>query len=212
MNIYHTNWLDKADAGSLQGSDNNVYFYNLSGVDALHQGVEVDFRYKASNKLTVTGMASLGNWKWKSDVTTIVRDQAGNQIGNPIEVFADGLKVGDAAQTTFALGADYKLATKSNLYLDYNFAGDNYASYDVTNRGSNDLPEVWKLPDFGLFDVGLRHTFDMGSFEATLNGKINNVFDTEYVSDANDVDGTSATALVYYGAGRTFSVGLKLNF
>jgi iron complex outermembrane recepter protein len=212
VNIYHTNWLDKADAGSLQGSDNNVYFYNLSGVDALHQGVEVDFRYKASNKLTVTGMASLGNWKWKSDVTTIVRDQAGNQIGNPIEVFADGLKVGDAAQTTFALGADYKLATKSNLYLDYNFAGDNYASYDVTNRGSNDLPEVWKLPDFGLFDVGLRHTFDMGSFEATLNGKINNVFDTEYVSDANDVDGTSATALVYYGAGRTFSVGLKLNF
>ncbi|XCF06741.1 carboxypeptidase-like regulatory domain-containing protein [Tamlana crocina] len=211
VNIYHTNWLDKADAGSVPAANNEVLFYNLLGIDALHQGVEVDFRYKATNKLTVTGMASLGNWKWKSDVTSIIRDQAGNEL-DVIEVYADGLKVGDAAQTTFALGADYKLAPKSNVYVDYNFAGDNYASYDVTNRGSADLPNVWKLPDFGLFDVGLRHTFDMGPFEATLNGKINNVFNTEYISDANDIDGTSTAAQVYYGAGRTYSVGLRVQF
>ncbi|TXG36920.1 TonB-dependent receptor [Seonamhaeicola maritimus] len=211
VNIYHTNWLDKANAGSLQGPNDEMYFYNLSGIDALHQGVEIDFRYKASNNLSITGMASLGNWEWKSDVSAVIRDQAGDEL-DVIEVYADGLKVGDAAQTTFAFGANYKLTQGSNLYLDYNFAGDNYASYDVTNRGSSDLPDVWKLPDFGLFDIGLRHSFDMGSFGAVLNGKINNVFDTEYVSDANDVDGTSNTALVYYGAGRTFSVGLKLNF
>lgn len=212
VNIYYTNWLDKAEAGSLQGTDDQLYFYNLQGIDALHQGIEIDFRYKATDKLTVTGMASLGDWKWTSDVSAIVRDQAGNQIGDEIEVFSDGLKVGDAAQTTFAFGASYKLDTKSNLYVDYNFAGDNYASYDVTNRGSDDLPDVWTLPDFGLFDVGLSHSFDLGSFEATLNGKINNVFNTEYISDANDIDGTSTTALVYYGAGRTYSVGLKVNF
>jgi outer membrane receptor protein involved in Fe transport len=210
VNIYYTQWLDKTNSGSI-GTGENIFFYNLLGIDALHQGIEVDFRYRATDDLTVTGMVSLGDWQWKSNVSAIVRNQAGDEI-DVVEVFAKDLKVGDAAQTTFALGADYKLARRSNIYVDYNFAGDNYSSYDVTNRGSSDLPNVWKLPDFGLFDIGLRHSFDMGAFEATVVGKINNAFNTEYVSDANDLDGTASTAQVYFGPGRTYSVGLKLNF
>ncbi len=213
VNVYRTSWLDKAINGSLPGelsSDDRV-FYNVLGMDALHQGVEVDFRYKFSDKLSFTGMASIGDWKWKSDVTATVRDQDGTVVGE-VDVFAKDLKVGDAAQTTFALGTSYKFDSKSILYVDYNYAGDMNASYQVTSRDSDDLPDTWEVPEFGLFDVGLRHVFDMGSFEAILNGKINNVFNTDYISDANDVDGTSTTALVYYGAGRTFSVGLKLKF
>lgn len=211
VNVYYTKWLDKTNSGSI-GTGEDIFFYNLLGIDALHQGVEVDFRYRATDKLTVTGMASIGDWQWKSNVSAIIRDQAGDPVGDPIEVFADGIKVGDAAQTTFAFGANYKLASKSNIYIDYNFAGNNYASYDVTNRGSNDLPDVWKLPDFGLFDVGLRHSFALGTFDATLIGKVNNAFNTEYVSDANDLDGTASTAQVYFGPGRTYSVGLKVKF
>jgi len=210
VNVYYTQWLDKANSGRVPTSD-DVYFFNLEGIDALHQGIEVDFRYRATDDLTITGMASLGDWQWTSNTSGPIRNQAGDVL-NIVNVFADGLKVGDAAQTTFALGANYKLAPKSNVYVDYNFAGDNYASYDVTNRASADLPDVWKLPDFGLFDVGVRHTFDMGSFEATLNGKINNVFNTEYVSDANDIEGIGTRAQVYFGPGRTYSVGLRVNF
>ena len=210
VNVYYTKWLDKTLNGSL-GTGEDLFFYNLLGIDALHQGVEVDFRYKATENLTVTGMASLGDWKWTSNVSADIRDQSGD-IVDEVVVVADGLKVGDAAQTTFALGADYKLAAKSNIYVDYNFAGDNYSSYDVTNRGSADLPDVWKIPDFGIFDVGVRHSFEMGSFNATLIGKINNAFNTEYISDANDLDGTALEAQVYYGPGRTYSVGLKVNF
>ncbi|MGR7813003.1 TonB-dependent receptor [Lacinutrix undariae] len=210
VNVYYTKWLDKTLSGSI-GTGEDIFFYNLLGIDALHKGVEVDFKYKATDKLTVTGMASIGDWKWDSNVSADIRNQEGDVV-DVVEVFAKDLKVGDAAQTTFALGANYKIATKSKVYVDYNFAGDNYASYDVTNRGSNDLPNVWKLPDFGLFDVGLSHSFAMGGFEATLIGKVNNALNTEYVSDADDIDGTSSTAQVYFGSGRTYSVGLKVKF
>ncbi|WNH13786.1 TonB-dependent receptor [Thalassobellus suaedae] len=213
VNLYMTSWLDKAINGSLPGpsSSDELVFYNLLGMDALHQGIEVDFRYKLSDEFTVTGMASIGDWQWKSDVSAIIRSQDGTPVGE-VDVFAKDLKVGDAAQTTFALGASYKFAIKSSLYVDYNYAGDMFASYQVTSRGEAGLPDTWEVPEYGLFDVGVSHVFNMGSFEAVLNGKINNVFNTEYVSDANDVDGTAATALVYYGAGRTYSVGLKVNF
>ncbi len=213
VNIYRTSWLDKAITGSVvNNATQERFYYNLSGMDALHQGVEVDFNYKPTNKLSLTGMVSLGDWQWKSNVSGVIRNEAGDIIGNPIEVFADGMKVGDAAQTTFALGASYKLSLKSKLYIDYNYAGNNYSSYDVTGRGSSDLPSVWEIPDYGLFDIGLSHSFAIAGFDATLNGKINNAFNTEYISDSNDIDGTSNTALVYYGTGRTFSMGLKVKF
>jgi iron complex outermembrane receptor protein len=73
--------------------------------------------------------------------------------------------------------------------------------------------DTWKMPNFHLFDLGLKHSFNIGEFDATLLGKMNNIFNVEYISDAFD-DGThtAAGANVYYGTGRTFSLGLKVNF
>ena len=42
---------------------------------------------------------------------------------------------------------------------------------------------------------------------------MNNIFNVEYVSDAFDASSHSAAdADVFYGAGRTFSLGLTVNF
>ena len=49
VNIYYTNWLDKSFGGSI-GTGENLFFYNLLGIDALHQGIELDFRYKATTQ------------------------------------------------------------------------------------------------------------------------------------------------------------------
>jgi outer membrane receptor protein involved in Fe transport len=48
---------------------------------------------------------------------------------------------------------------------------------------------------------------------ATLFGNVNNLLDTEYISDATD-GGTHdyTTARVYYGWGRSWSIGLKIRF
>lgn len=214
LNVYRTSWMDKALAGSRPGSTpSDIVFYNVQGLDALHQGVEVDMSYNASERLKLTGMVSLGNWEWKSDVNADVRDEQGNLV-TTVDVFAKDTKVGNSAQTTFALGAQYNVDVNTKLYVDYNYAGDMYADYYVDSRSTAGLAQTWKAPAYGLFDVGLNHSFDFGPFRADLNGKINNMFNTEYISDAqdNNFDGTPDKVLVYYGAGRTYSVGLKLNF
>jgi outer membrane receptor protein involved in Fe transport len=43
---------------------------------------------------------------------------------------------------------------------------------------------------------------------------MNNIFDVEYISDAFDDKAThgAQNAKVYYGSGRTFSLGLKVKF
>jgi outer membrane receptor for ferrienterochelin and colicin len=82
VNVYRTSWLDKSLTARVQDPDNTGEFLeaNLPGLDALHQGLEVDFAYKMSDNFTLTGMASLGDWRWKSDVTAEIFDQSGASI------------------------------------------------------------------------------------------------------------------------------------
>ena len=212
INLYRTSWLDKSITARQQDPDNLGQFLeaNIAGLDALHQGVEFDFTYKPSDKLNLTGMFSLGDWTWQSDVQGQIFDQ-NNVIIKEVTVNAKGLKVNDAAQTTYALGLNYKVLDRTNLFIDYNYAGDLYSKFNITR--SIDRENTWKMPGYHLADFGFRHGFTIGDFYATLSGKMNNIFDVEYISDAFD-DGThtASGANVYYGAGRTFSLGLKVNF
>jgi len=219
LNVYRTSWIDKSLTGSYSNPNDqtSVLYYNLAGVDALHQGVELDFSYNLTSNFKLSGMVSLGDWTWTNNVSAILKDENGEVImdgADPrtVNVYSDGLKVGDAAQTTFAVGASYDFASSSTIFADFNYAGDMYSSYDVTGRSEAGLGNTWKAPAYGLLDLGLRHDFDFGSFDASLFGKVNNALNTEYISDANDQGNGYRNAFVYYGAGRTYSVSLKINF
>jgi hypothetical protein len=224
VNIYRTSWIDKSLTGS-ENTQEGRQTYNIPGLDALHQGIELDFAYKVTDKLKATGMISIGDWTWKNDAT----GQLFNEDGTPaldrstgeeviINVYSKDLKVSDAAQTTWALGLNYQALEKTRIFVDYNYAGDLYASYRITDRQFDDPADIvrndsWKLPEYHLFDLGFSHGFKIGGLNSTLSGKLNNIFDTTYISDA--FDGSSSnydTATVYYGAGRTFSLGLKVKF
>jgi iron complex outermembrane receptor protein len=212
VNVYRTSWLDKSRTSRVPDPINTNQFLegNLAGLDALHQGIELDFIYKFSDRLKVTGMVSLGDWKWTSDASADIFDQTG-ALADTVVVNANGLRVSDAAQTTYAFGVNYKVLDRTTLFLDYNYAGDLYARLDITD--STDRLDAWELPSYHLADLGFTHGFTIGEFDTTLTGKMNNIADVEYISDAFDGSGHSAAAAgVYYGAGRTFSLGLKVKF
>ncbi|WP_165734363.1 carboxypeptidase-like regulatory domain-containing protein [Polaribacter sp. 20A6] len=215
VNLYNTSWLDRFMTFSLPGANNTVIKSNVTGLDALHQGIEVDFLFKPMDKLAVTGMASLGNWRWKDNASATTFDEATGDVISSGTVYAKDLKVSNAAQTTFALGLKYDLLDKTSVSLDYNYAGDNYATMNVTSRTDVDDSgiDTWKMPNFHLFDLGLRHGFEIAGLSSTLNANVNNLFNVEYISNAdNGSNSNYDTAQVYYGAGRTFSLGLKVKF
>jgi outer membrane receptor protein involved in Fe transport len=97
---------------------------------------------------------------------------------------------------------------------DFNYYGKNFAEFDPTNRTvEGEKVDSWQLPDYTTFDMNLKYDFNIGSLEASVYGNVNNLFNTEYVADANDGDNhDAASALVYYGFGTTWSTGLKVKF
>ena len=212
LDAYRTNWLDKALVKSLGGQGTA----NIPGINALHKGIEAELTYKPASRLTIHGMFSLGDWTWEKDVNFTQYDQNHEVVGT-YNAYIKGVHVGNAAQETASLSIDWEPLSKLRIGADYTYYAKNYADFNVTTRitkpGNGVAPEAWKLPDYGLIDCYLNYKFKIGTIDATLYGKVNNLLNTEYVSDATDgTNHDDKTSLVYYGFGTTWSTGLKIMF
>lgn len=215
LNIYRTQWNNRAYTISRTDSNGNTIFGNITGIDALHQGVEIDGKYTVDSRLSFTYMASIGDWRWVNNINNvIIEDENNNQIGDPIDVYIEDLRVGDAAQTTAALGVRYNLLEGLFFGIDYNFYDNLYASYDPTGRTSpEDNVDAWQVPAYSLVDVNVTYKFKIGDFNASMYANVYNFFDEQYVADANDGSNNDAqSAFLYYGFGRNWNLGLKVNF
>ena len=210
LNAYYTQWNDKTLTQTFRRADGTFGSANILGVNALHQGVELEVNYRPFENLTLDGMASFGDWTWRNDITGVAIFNEAQEKIDEVNLYIAGLKVGGAAQTTFAAGADYEPIEGTHLRLNWNYFDDLYADFDPETRSTRELGQSDAVPAFGLLDFGLAHDFDFGGFEATLIGNINNLLDTEYISVARD-RGLDEPQ-VFYGFGRTWNVGMKLNF
>jgi outer membrane cobalamin receptor len=241
LNAYYTRWIDKAlydsDTMEYKVDDVNVtdrYTLNMTGANADHWGIELDFIAKPFKWIDVTGMFSWGDWRWNGTATGYYFNSAGQIMtdfkGGIIEDMAnagdyranikmDNVHVGGSAQTTAALGVNVRPLKDLRISLDWNFFARNYADYDIdtSNTGLGKkivIGNPWEIPSYSTFDLSAGYSFDFGKVRATLSGNINNLFDQEYIADARDGanhDWESATR-VFYGFGRTYNVRLKFNF
>lgn len=241
LNAYYTRWIDKAlydsDTMEYKVDDVNVtdrYTLNMTGENADHWGIELDFIAKPFKWIDVTGMFSWGDWRWNGTATGYYFNSAGQIMtdfkGGIIEDMAnagdyranikmDNVHVGGSAQTTAALGVNVRPLKDLRISLDWNFFARNYADYDIDTSNTGLGKEIvignpWEIPSYSTFDLSAGYSFDFGKVRATLSGNINNLFNQEYIADARDGanhDWESATR-VFYGFGRTYNVRLKFNF
>ncbi len=224
INAYYTNWTNKTETLSSRGDDGTLYFANLLGVDATHMGLEADIRANVSKHITLTGYASFQNNQWNNNPTGFVVDE--NQMvvdtANPVTTYyIDGLKVGDAAQTSYGFGAEVKLGAGLSLDLQVLHYERFYAKLEPTDRDDSALEGVQPLllPSYTLADAGLVWRFKFAGLNAKANVNVNNLFDAVYISDAQDRyrEGVSRDQLVndtrgWIGFGRTWNAGVKLYF
>ncbi len=235
LNLYNTKWKNKTIVRSsiLQPDPAipaKVLSVNMEGVDALHQGIELDLSSRPIKALEIKGMISIGNWNWVSNATGYLytdngqpSDVNGNEVafGSPehvkMNVNLKDIHVGNSAQTTVALGFKYEMLKNFNIGLDGNYYGRNYSYFSISpaSTGYSDLnfSQPWMIPDATVFDLSTSYRFKIGNLDATFIGNIDNLFNVDYITDATS--GTNndwQTSQVFYGFGRTFSASLKIKF
>lgn len=225
VNLYNTEWRDRQITRSfnVEGVSGTA---NFTGVGQLHQGIEIDFVASPIAGLSLNGMASFGNWRYTDDFSASVFDDDQNFLGERF-LYADGVKVGDAAQTTFSVGAEYELFKNLSLSASFYHAEDLYADFNIGSDVSFLSPgnEAWQLPAYDLVDAGIAYRFKLSGVNVTWRVNFNNLLDEEYLSESDtnivfnrDLDtreignNGSPRNRVYYGFGRTWNTSLKISF
>ncbi|MNL30725.1 TonB dependent receptor [compost metagenome] len=126
-----------------------------------------------------------------------------------------GLKVGDQPQTTLALGASFDVTEDFRIGADYNYFSRFYSSFAPTAITAEGL-KPWQVPSYSLVDVNAVFKFKFAGIKSSMFANVNNLLGTEYISDSNTQFNSGVSdvnnSFVYYGAGRTWTVGLKVNF
>lgn len=229
-NIYRTLWKDKTLIRAINANSPESLVANMEGVNALHQGVEVDFIFKYFENLDITGMISLGDWNWENNASGYLYNRNGDPVDAKgqvvdllgpdhakVDVNIGGIHVGNSAQTTAAVGFKYELLKGFRVGLDANYFGRNYSYFNISSVGTNLSPaefaQPWKIPDATILDLNTSYRFKIGNLDATIIGNIQNLLDTDYITDATDGSNHDwETSPVFYGFGRTFSGTLKIKF
>jgi iron complex outermembrane receptor protein len=187
LNVYRTSWEDRVSQGSRNTRGNNdiapngtLILFNDQGVKQVHQGIELDFILKPIDKLDIKGFASIGDWQYKGSALRTETDESLNVL-RISSSDVDGGKVGDAAQTTWGLGAKYEAFTRFSVDADWRTYNDVYA-----NTGA--IKENLMLPNYDLVDAGISYKLMIGQAKTnsvTFRVNVNNVFDEVYISELN---------------------------
>ena len=229
VNGYYTIWENKPANGGVTVMVDDVPFKaNINGMNALHKGVEMDFALKINHQFSIEGLLSLGDWRWTSSDTVRFLDDDDNPIvddfGNEIIATfdADGVHVGDAAQTQFGLSIRYEPVPHAYFKLRGTFFEDYYADFDpLSLNGENARRESWKIPSYQLLDLHAGYKFKLSEKnKLDIRLSILNLLDEIYISDAQNNDPYNAnfqdfdakSAGVFFGLGRRVNVSAKFTF
>ena len=243
LNAYRTSWEDRVVSSSrvvtattetvgttVLAQGDLVYKSNL-GVQQLHTGLELDFILRPIDKLDIKGFASIGNWEYKGQSVTRQTDENQNLLTETL-VDVDGGKVGDAAQTTWGLGAKYEIVKRFSIDADWR-------NYDNLYSNVGAVKSNLELPSYDLVDTGISYKMLVGKEKKdniTFRLNVNNLFDEVYLSEltsniktSDNISSTNAALGTYqsngrvyngiadgnqgyFGLGRTWNFGLRYNF
>lgn len=229
FNVYHTTWDNRIGYSSIDTDNDNQAdeFTTTSPLKQVHMGAELEIFTRFIDRLDINGFISIGNWEYDGNVTTRITDDQGNLVSNGDTSYIDGVKVGQAAQFTAGISADYEICSQlkiganwnqyDNLYGSSDFGGAEFSTAD--NRGAI------KLPSYDTVDAGVSYKMLVGKDEqnsVVFRVNINNVFDEVYIENSRDnihVDsgdvawkGVNVDNGVRFGYGRTWNVSMRFNF
>jgi hypothetical protein len=211
LNGYYTKWEDKSVLTNEYNQFENPSM--IQGLDALHVGFEAELQQKCFQWLTVGGSLSLGNWQWKNDVTAYLFNDE-NAVIDTINVYADGLYVGDAPQTQVSLFAVVKFLKTVSLSAYYNYNDRLYANFSPTTRTDpDDKAQSYRIPAYHNLDIYVACPFRIGKLDAQADLGCQNALNSEYIIRGEDGPSHSLEDFKgYWGFGRTFFFSLQIKF
>lgn len=222
VNLYSTKWGNRFVSRSFTNTGGTTGTAQFKNIEQLHNGFELEAKYTVASNFKLSGMLSIGDWKYTKDFTSTLFDDTNTQIGTGT-LYTKDAKIGDAAQFVSFIQADYSVG--DNLFFDLGWRNVNnlYADYSIVDSDftNADNQGALKLPAYNLIDLGATYRFNLFGNNTSARLNINNLFNEEYIAESNTnihADGSNPTYngidvrnSVWFGFGTTWNFSLKMN-
>jgi len=223
LNVYRTNYKDETlTSNYFDNTTNQIYTVNVTGVAEIHQGVELELKYRPIKEISLQGMVSVGDYYYSQNAgPASVYNSSQTLIGTVNQVLLKNQKVGDAPQTTAGFNLEVSVLPQLKLGATYNYFANYTSNFTFSNLTQANLTKYgltsfhpYALPDYSLLSLNAVLKFKIAGLDGSFIGTVNNVANTKYISDALDANalGQASGLSVYYGLGRTFTTGVKIKF
>ena len=225
LNLYRTSWKDRFQrrTGLTVDPDNNAATLNsitnayaeVSGIEQVHYGAELDLTYSIGQYVDLEGMLSWGDYRYKGNAQGVVFDDNNVPVNftggsNVTNLALDNVKVGDAAQITSSLGATIKPVKGLRVNANWRFVDQLYARFDVNAFDASQQTSTYtppalakgalRLPSYNLLDAGISYEFSIGNNQSfRVGGNVYNLLDTTYISEATTNNHTDLTTSNFTG-------------
>ena len=246
LNGYYTMWKDRTliATGTLE-YENDRYTATMNGVDSRYMGLELNFVYKPTKWFELSGMFAYADNTWQNDPVGYYYNSQGQALASlgsrnePAAIttpFAEdhiyatinqkGIKVGGSAQTTGAIGVQFKPFKGFRIGGDWLCNARNYSDFKLSNSSNStaidykkplQIQKPWEIPFGNQLDLNASYNFPVtDGVRCTFSANVYNAFNNYYIMDAytdHSTVGTWQNAYqVFYSYGRTFNLRVKLNF
>ncbi|MTI87267.1 MAG: TonB-dependent receptor [Balneolaceae bacterium] len=221
LNYYLTDRKDRSFTRGIQQQDGSDGIINIAGLDQRHTGIEFELSYQPEDWIRLDFATSHNLWEYQNDVEARYQPDESSPDFETVNLYIEGLKVGDAPQTQYA----YTLNLKPTNALDVTFVGTSYlrhySDFDPIDRDdASDRAQTWHVPNYTVFNLHLNYELPALLEGGTFFFNMFNLFDATYIQDATDnsrynsfdQDHDADDAEVFFGLPRRYNFGIRLNF
>jgi hypothetical protein len=215
VNGYYNYWQNKAlMSDPYKPLDEGQVRYMISGLDAQHIGIEAQYSHRINDWLELSAFVSIGDWRWKNDVAATIYDPYTNLPVDTMQVFTDGLRVGDAPQTQAGVVASVRLLDRMELRAECRYNDRMYANFDPAKRTrAADRSQSYRIPASVTADVHIHYPLTVATLAVDVFFTCDNLFNAQYIERGDDGENHDlASFRGFWNIGRTVMVGTRIAF
>ena len=233
VTAYQTMFWNQNEISSFYHDDLNTYVnYVMTGIDKVHQGIEIGLEMKATTNISFTGVAAIGSYRYTSNPLATVSYDNHMQPDITETVYSKNFMINGSPQTAGSLGVSYRNSKYWFFNANFNYFGDNYLDFNPERRtvsampyaSPNDsrIPSILnqiKVDDGFTLDASIGKSWLIKKVYYNVNFSLSNILDNTslitggYEQMRFDFDTKNINKFppkLYYGLGRTFFLNLSI--
>lgn len=235
VTLYQTMFWNQNDITSFYYDDLNTFVnYVIKGIDKVHQGLEFGAEVKATNTISLTAVAAIGNFRYTNNPDATITYDNGLYPDIKEVVYMKNFYVNGSPQTAGSVGISYRHPKYWFFNANLNYFGDNYLDFNAERRTISAMPYAnpndpripsivnqIKLDDGVTLDASLGKSWKVKQVNVNINFSITNLLDnTSLITggyeqmrfDFDNKDINKFPPKYFYGLGRTFFLNLGVRF